>query len=350
MERKRYPQMDGLRAVAAAAVVMIHVTAGSPGQIIIACNQLARFSVPLFLMLSGFGHAAGRHPGEHWWPVCRRRLARVLPAYLIWSVLYLLVDTVFGNPHAHPVRDLLTGNAYMHLYYVFVLLQFVLLSLLLQRAVERFPAASLCAAGAISLLLQAVICLQALGRLQLPAFPVPMTLWFAPWLVFYIIGAWLGNHPPQAAPGLARLGGYAALWAASAALVLLTAKRFPAVRSLSLRPDITLYAVASWLLLWALCTLPRELPRPVRVVSRLSFGLYLSHPLIMRLWNEWTIRQDPVIYLKMWQRYLMTLLGGLLIAWILSKWPFGHLLGGAPRPKTTLTEEQNGEKTRDKTI
>ena len=69
---KRYEQMDGLRALAAMAVVMIHVTAGAAGMIPVACNQLARFAVPLFLMLSGFGHAAGSRAGETWWPVCRR--------------------------------------------------------------------------------------------------------------------------------------------------------------------------------------------------------------------------------------------------------------------------------------
>ena len=342
---KRYEQMDGLRALAAMAVVMIHVTAGIAGMIPVACNQLARFAVPLFLMLSGFGHAAGSRAGEMWWPVCRRRLGRVLPAYLVWSVLYLALDTACGRPHAHPVRDLLTGNAYMHLYYVFILIQFVLLSLLLQRAVERFPAVMLCIAGAVSLLLQGVLCLQALGRVKLPAFPVPMVLWFAPWLLFYVGGLWLGKHPPQGVPSVWRMMGLAALWGASAALVLLTAKRFPAVRPLSLRPDLTLYVFTSWLLLWALFSLPHHLPRPVRAVSRLSFALYLSHPLIMRLWNEWTTRQDPVIYLDLWQSYLMTFFGGLLIALVLSKLPFGQLLGGAPRKKINATEDLHGEKT-----
>lgn len=54
---RRFPQMDGLRAAAAMAVVMIHTTAGAAGWPAVCCNQLARFSVPLFLMLSGFGHA-----------------------------------------------------------------------------------------------------------------------------------------------------------------------------------------------------------------------------------------------------------------------------------------------------
>ena len=83
--------------------------------------------------------------------------------------------------------------------------------------------------------------------------------------------------------------------------------------------------------LWELCSFAKTLPRPVRALSRLSFALYLSHPLIMRLWNEWTIRQDPVIYLRLWQSYLMTFIGGLLIAFLLSWLPHGELLGGAAK-------------------
>nr|WP_297174671.1 acyltransferase [uncultured Agathobaculum sp.] len=342
---KRYAQMDGLRAAAAMAVVMIHVTAGAQGRIALSINQLARFSVPLFLMLSGFGHAAGARADEDWLTVCRRRLWRVLPAYLVWSALYLLVDAAFRRPHAHPLRDLLTGNAYMHLYYVFVLLQFVLISLLLQRAVKRFPVASLCGAGAVSLVLQSVLCLQALGSIRLPAFPVPMVLWFAPWLIFYVGGLWLGRRPAQSTIGRGSVVAIIALWGVSAALVLLTAKRFPALRSLSLRPDLTLYVFASWLLLWMLFGLVRKTPRPIYMVSRLSFGLYLSHPLVLRLWSEWAARQRPVIYLRMWQSYLMAVFGGLLTAFMLSWLPFGYLLGGAR--KSILTEEQNGEKNRD---
>ena len=52
----RFRQMDGLRAAAALAVVMIHVSAGRMNPVGVSCNQTARFAVPLFIMLSGYGH------------------------------------------------------------------------------------------------------------------------------------------------------------------------------------------------------------------------------------------------------------------------------------------------------
>ena len=113
----RIRQMDGLRAVAALAVVMIHVSAGRMNPVGVSCNQAARFAVPLFIMLSGYGHMHSwlQHSGQSAVQTAKRRLKRVLPAYLVWSVLYLAVDAVFGKPHAHPIKNILTGGSYVHL-------------------------------------------------------------------------------------------------------------------------------------------------------------------------------------------------------------------------------------------
>ena len=49
----RFRQMDGLRAAAALAVVMIHVSAGRMNPVGVFFNQLTRFAVPLFFLCSG---------------------------------------------------------------------------------------------------------------------------------------------------------------------------------------------------------------------------------------------------------------------------------------------------------
>ena len=351
MAKKRYPQMDGLRAFAAAAVVMIHVSAGSASAAGMVCNQLARFSVPLFILLSGFGHGDADRDLRAPLRLFGARMRRILPPYVLWSALYLAGEAVFGKPHEKPLWDLLTGGAYIHLYFIFVLVQFEVLYVPLYRAVQKAPNLTLAVSAAVTLGMQVLICGDWLALWTLPALPVPYTRTFVPYLLFYVAGLWLRRRdclPARA--GVPQAAGAAVIWAASAALAVLAARRLPGVSGLSLRPDLTLYVFASLLLLWVLCSLLRDVPRPVRAVSRLSFALYLSHPLILRLWNEWTTRQDPVIYLRLWQSYVMAFAGGLLIALALSLLPYGWLLGGAPRHKTTLTEEQNGEKTRDQTI
>ena len=56
--------MDGLRAAAALAVVMIHVSAGQTTDAELVWNQLSRFAVPMFLVLTGFGHAGALAEGK----------------------------------------------------------------------------------------------------------------------------------------------------------------------------------------------------------------------------------------------------------------------------------------------
>ena len=215
----RIRQMDGLRAVAALAVVMIHVSAGRMNPVGVSCNQTARFAVPLFIMLSGYGHMHSwlQHSGQSAVQTAKRRLKRVLPAYLVWSVLYLAVDAVFGKPHAHPIKNILTGGSYVHLYYIFILVQLILLSELFCRAVERHPAVTLLLSAGLTFGMEIVLYLLTVGQLQWQ-FPVAPIGLFVCWPLFYNIGAWLAKS------GLSdrlRLRVCLPLWALSAVLVLL---------------------------------------------------------------------------------------------------------------------------------
>ena len=269
----RIRQMDGLRAVAALAVVMIHVSAGRMNPVGVSCNQTARFAVPLFIMLSGYGHMHSwlQHSGQSAVQTAKRRLQRVLPAYLVWSVLYLAVDAVFGKPHAHPIKNILTGGSYVHLYYIFILVQLILLSELFCCAVERHPAVTLLLSAGLTFGMEIVLYLLTVGQLQWQ-FPVAPIGLFVCWPLFYNIGAWLAKS------GLSD--------------------------RLRLRVCLPLWA--------------------------------LSAVLVLRLWNAWAVRQTPVIYLHLWQMFALALAGGLAIAVTLSYLPFGEYLGGAKRTKKIL--------------
>lgn len=330
----RIRQMDGLRAVAALAVVMIHVSAGRMNPVGVCCNQTARFAVPLFVMLSGCGHMHSwlQHSGQSAVQTAKRRLKRVLPAYLVWSVLYLAVDAVFGKPHAHPIKNLLTGGSYVHLYYIFILVQLILLSELFCRAVERHPAVTLLLSAGLTLGMEIVLYLLTIGRLQW-RFPVAPIGLFVCWPLFYTVGAWLAKS------GLSdrlRLRVCLPLWVLSAILVLLTEEHSAAAYKMGLRPDATVYTLLTWAVLWALFSRLPEIPKPLQFIARHSFGLYLAHPLVLRLWNAWAVRQTPVIYLYLWQLFALALAGGLAIAVTLSYLPFGEYLGGAKRRKKIL--------------
>ena len=119
-------------------------------------------------------------------------------------------------------------------------------------------------------------------------------------------------------------------------LVLMTEENSAAAYKMGLRPDATVYTLLTWAVLWALFSRLPEIPKPLQFIARHSFGLYLAHPLVLRLWNEWTTRQPQVTYLRLWQMFALALAGGLAIAVILSYLPFGEYLGGAKRRKKIL--------------
>ena len=124
--------------------------------------------------------------------------------------------------------------------------------------------------------------------------------------------------------------------AALAVLVLLAEEHSAAAYKMGLRPDTTVYTLLTWAVLWSLFSRLPEIPKPLQFIARHSFGLYLAHPLVLRLWNAWAVRQTPVIYLHLWQMFALALAGGLAIAVTLSYLPFGEYLGGAKRTKKIL--------------
>lgn len=113
-----------LRAFAIMAVVFIHTCPDGVWQV--AARPFVNFGVGLFLFLSGW---LTKDCSSDWGKVCRRRILRVMIPYAIWTVVYSLQmgtpDKIFFN--------LLTTKASSSLYYIFVYVQFVLLTPLLMR-------------------------------------------------------------------------------------------------------------------------------------------------------------------------------------------------------------------------
>ena len=233
----RFRQMDGLRAAAALAVVMIHVSAGQTTDAELVWNQLSRFAVPMFLVLTGFGHAGALAEGKfepQGWTAVRRRLSRVLPPYFLWSAAYLVLEALCGTPHKHPLFDLLTGGAYVHLYYIFILVQFVLLADFFCIAMQRHPRRLMLCAAAATFGMQLLIACQANGMLMFHA-PLSLVRIFFGWTLFYTGGIWLRLHEKwQRCPLCVSVP----VWLLSALGVLLTNHMFPSLSASSLRPDL----------------------------------------------------------------------------------------------------------------
>ena len=116
------PDIQVFRGIAIIAVVMIHTTPAGEMQVI--CKPFINFAVATFIFLSGYLTKADN---DNWLAFYRRRITRVLVPYFIWTVIYSIQD-IQSEGLSVLVKNLLCANATTTLYYIFVYIQFVLLT------------------------------------------------------------------------------------------------------------------------------------------------------------------------------------------------------------------------------
>ena len=118
-------------------------------------NQDFQWAVPCFLMLSAFVNALSLARGKDVGRYARRRVQAALLPYVIWSGIYIIVDTLmahrsFPGP-VHIAKLLLTGTAHFHLYFFVLVLEMYLLLPLLLPLFQKRPPFWTVAVGAIAL-------------------------------------------------------------------------------------------------------------------------------------------------------------------------------------------------------
>ncbi|NFG69738.1 acyltransferase [Clostridium sporogenes] len=133
--KKRIESMDILKSLSTLAVIMIHVSASAINnsqfdtniyKFSLILNQLSRFSVPVFIFLSGMGLTLSYKKKESYLKYELHRLNKVVPEYLLWSSIYY-----FFIMERKGLRELLVGCAggdiYYHLYFVPIIIIFYIM-------------------------------------------------------------------------------------------------------------------------------------------------------------------------------------------------------------------------------
>jgi len=139
-EDRYHAEIDILRIVSIFSVVLIHTTskildfskfniASHPFALFL--NQLSRFAVPLFFMISAFVLEHNYSQNLSFFPYLKKRFSKLLLPYLFWSLIYYY----FIYPHSSDsfTRALLVGSSSYQLYFVPTLFIFYLVYPLLSR-------------------------------------------------------------------------------------------------------------------------------------------------------------------------------------------------------------------------
>ncbi|WP_168122529.1 acyltransferase [Paenibacillus sp. HB172176] len=141
--KRNISEINVARAIAIAAVLLIHVTASpradvpwgslsAPVYLIV--NQLSMFAVPVFLFISGLVLFYRYHDDWSWKQALvfyRKRIAYIVLPFVLWSVLYRLFTPLLHHqlPSFEPREffwSLVWGKSYYHLYFMTIIIQFYL--------------------------------------------------------------------------------------------------------------------------------------------------------------------------------------------------------------------------------
>jgi probable poly-beta-1,6-N-acetyl-D-glucosamine export protein len=123
LNKKYAPEIDGIRTIAILGVVLIHTTTrvlerggyNLTNQITpLFFNQIVRFSVPLFLLISGF--VLELNFKDSTLDFYKKRFSKILIPYLVWSIIYYLF--VYKYDKDNFIHTILIGSASYQLYFI----------------------------------------------------------------------------------------------------------------------------------------------------------------------------------------------------------------------------------------
>lgn len=304
MERKT--EIDILKALAIAGVILIHVKSvaidlylknSSLYLALTFLDQAMRFSVPLFVALSGYTIALShKNRAQSIKDFYRRRIVRILPYYfLATAIIYFYLRFVppfsqIKNPY--PLwKILFLGRADYHLYFIPMILTLYLAFPFLFSLVKKWPLPIL----ATALFLQSLVFLTTFSGIKLP-FPwgdQQQYLFPGSWIFYFILGVSLvyidklkSKLPTLKIISLAMLitglalACFESFRIADATNNLIEATRFT-------RFPVLIYATGTVLasIIWGknLQKLPNLLVKLLAKVGFMSFSIYLLHTLAIRI-------------------------------------------------------------------
>jgi len=260
---------------------------------LVVMQQLALFSVPAFLFISGFfiAYAARGSRPTLSWKVMRTRVITLLWPYLLWSVVVFIGDALEGKTYTWLgyLSAILLGHAVGAYFFIPLLVQFYLFAPFLAPLAKHKGKALLIGSALVQLLVIGLVYQHQFGG-SLPSLPHYWP-WAPFWWAFYFpFGAVCGFSSKRLAQWLSRVR-----WVLVAAVVVLAVLSVVEAEWLStvtgdfdwshatFKLSSSLYATAFILCFLAFDTRSLPFARSLDRIGGMSYGIYLLHPKTMEL-------------------------------------------------------------------
>ncbi|GAP13453.1 uncharacterized protein conserved in bacteria [Longilinea arvoryzae] len=293
---------------------------GSPTyDVLLVLKQLTPFSVPAFLVVSGFFIAFAGRAGLNW-KMIGARLKNILIPYLIWSLVLIGMDFALGQPHPISVIlvKLLSGDASPIYYYVPLICQLFLLSPLLVPQIRSVHWKKILLAAAI---LQA--CTLAWSYLALFRVVNWKPNWFFGNLIFFFVsGIALNFHADEIRPWIqARRKWWLAGLAVFSVLTVFETEWFYRTYAIDWRGGVETIAATLYTFSFLLTFIGYDqiqLPQATLFykLGQMAYGIYLLHPIVLMLAAKFMYHAAPAVLGIQFLFVPILFLAGILVPWL----------------------------------
>jgi len=331
----RDPSLDFIRLVAILMVISIHVSAKGFASMtnhwwaVNFYESLSRFSVPLFLMVTGAlllgKETTVRKTGNRMW--------RVGLPLIVWSVAYLYWFRYTGTEFPHWTKSILRAPVVPHFWYLYTLLgAYLFLPVMIGFCKITDTGSKVLTITAWFIGSSVVPTVYALTGKEY----LGLNWGFMPLYAGYLVMGWFAYRWTRF--GAARVLVASFVWALSAALVaILTWKHSIKVGAANetfyayTSPFVITGAVSAFYVLRATAiafAASKWFPsRMLRKLGEVNFGVYLIHVMVM-FW--WDLRGFDFQFINPWMAIpvvvLMTFLLSAAVIFVIQRLPFGKLI------------------------
>lgn len=296
MARKKIVELEMIKGIAILAVIGIHITAGGISSedslrtvpsLVLILNQLSRFAVPAFVFSSGAGLTFS-DKNENYFSFLWRRTKKLIPLYALWTIVCYLIFNFQTMNMVDFIISFLTGGAFYHLYYVPLILTFYILYPIF-KVVSKHSLL-------VSLMLFVTIITQLLDEI----FGVEIlnhAVIFLNWAFYFVIGIWFANNLDKVFPWVKKKKKFIILGSLLISFLLIVEVYFYNLYNFnlgdsttSMRPSIIIYSFSVIFSLMSINWRELKIVKVIEYFSRKSYGIYLSHALILFIFERIIIR------------------------------------------------------------
>lgn len=284
---------DYLRAIATIAVIMLHVSAPILGQFnelqIYTWNignfydSLTRFCVPIFFMLSGALLLNKDYELKYF---IKKRFLRIIPPFIFWSLVYVIYDIIERDKDFNSViemvyffiRKIFHGGQY-HLWFIYTIMGLYLFVPILRKWIKNSTKKEIL----YFLIIWVITIIYGIPHLK-GYLPKIYLVNFSGYLGYMVLGYYLSQLKQQK-------NYLSIIYIVLGVSITIIGTYFLTTKSSSfngyfygyLTPNVLIVSIGIFLLFKELKIKSKRINTVLEYISRYSFGIYLSHVLVLKL-------------------------------------------------------------------